>query len=59
VGLVAPSGNGADSVDQIRGIAERAAQTPMADTMLRQALETPTEENREQRVYITRDRDGR
>jgi hypothetical protein len=35
-----------DSVDQIRGVANRAAQTPMTDAMLRQILETPSEVNR-------------
>jgi hypothetical protein len=35
-----------DSVEQIRGIANRAQQTPMSDAMLRQLLETPVETNR-------------
>jgi hypothetical protein len=35
-----------DSVEQIRGISQRAAQTPMSDAMLRQALETPREVSR-------------
>jgi hypothetical protein len=34
-----------DSVEQIRGIAQRAEQTPMSDAMLRQVLETPREVN--------------
>jgi hypothetical protein len=32
-----------DSVDQIRAIAARAADTPMRDAMLRQMLQTPAE----------------
>lgn len=35
-----------DSVEQIRGVAQRAAQTPITDAMLRQLLETPSEVNR-------------
>lgn len=34
-----------DSVEQIRGIAARGAQTPMTDAMLRQAIQTPGELN--------------
>jgi hypothetical protein len=32
-----------DSVEQMRGISQRAAQTPMTDAMLRQLFETPSE----------------
>lgn len=35
-----------DSVEQMRGISQRAAQTPMSDAMLRQIFETPGEVNR-------------
>lgn len=35
-----------DSVEQLRGISNRAAQTPMTDAMLRQLFETPREMNR-------------
>jgi hypothetical protein len=35
-----------DSVDRIRTVAARAAETPMTDAMLRQAFETPGEINR-------------
>lgn len=35
-----------DSVEQIRDVANRAAQTPMTDAMLRQLFETPGEVNR-------------
>jgi hypothetical protein len=34
-----------DSVEQIRGVSQRAAQTPMTDAMLRQMLQTPSEIN--------------
>jgi hypothetical protein len=34
-----------DSVEQIRGISQRAAQTPMTDAMLRQMLQVPSEMN--------------
>lgn len=43
--LAQPGAAAGSSVEQIRNLAQRAAQTPMTDAMLRQVLETPSEIN--------------
>lgn len=44
--LAQPGAAASSSVEQIRDIAQRAAQTPMTDAMMRQLLETPSEVSR-------------